>query len=84
MKNPARKNKITSIPRHVAIGMIHLYQRAISPYIGGRATCRFIPTCSEYTATAIQKYGLLRGAIMGMRRILRCRPGGGFGYDPVP
>jgi len=67
-----------------AISAVRWYQRNISPIIGGRAACRFTPTCSEYTATAISKYGLFRGGYMGVRRILRCRPGGGCGYDPVP
>lgn len=77
-------SKILNIPRHLGIGLIWLYQRFISPAFGGRAACRFIPTCSEYTKTAILRYGLLRGTIMGARRIMRCRPGGGFGFDPVP
>lgn len=64
--------------------MIHVYQICISPFIGGRAACRFTPTCSEYTRQAIQKYGLFRGVWLGLKRISRCRPGGGCGYDPVP
>ena len=67
-----------------AIVAVRFYQRHISPTIGGRAACRFTPSCSEYTATAIAKYGAFRGAYMGIKRILRCRPGGGCGYDPVP
>jgi putative membrane protein insertion efficiency factor len=70
--------------RAIAVFFIRVYQIAISPLTGGRAVCRFTPTCSEYTRQAIEKYGFLRGASMGIRRILRCRPGGGFGYDPVP
>jgi putative membrane protein insertion efficiency factor len=57
---------------------------AVSPFTGGRAVCRFTPTCSEYAKQAIEKYGAFRGTIMGFGRILRCRPGGGYGYDPVP
>ncbi len=76
--------KIIEFPRHFGIWLINVYQRFISPAFGGRAACRFIPTCSEYTKTAILRYGLIRGSIMGIRRILRCRPGGGFGFDPVP
>lgn len=68
----------------MAITCIKVYQCAISPFIGGRATCRFIPTCSEYTKQAIEKHGIFRGTIMGIKRISRCRPGGGYGYDPVP
>jgi len=67
-----------------AISMVRFYQRNISPVIGGRNACRFIPTCSEYTAQAIAKHGVFRGVCMGFRRIMRCRPGGGCGYDPVP
>ena len=70
--------------RKFAICLIVFYQKCISPVFGGRATCRFTPTCSEYTKTAILRYGILRGTIMGIRRISRCRPGGGFGFDPVP
>ncbi len=77
------KNNHTFMQR-VAIRLVRLYQVCISPFIGGRAACRFVPTCSEYTRTAIEKYGALRGAYMGIKRICRCRPGGGFGYDPVP
>ena len=64
--------------------LVRFYQLCISPFIGGRAACRFIPTCSEYTKQAIEKYGLFRGTVMGIKRISRCRPGGGCGYDPVP
>ena len=64
--------------------MVHIYQCAISPIIGGRNACRFTPTCSEYTKQAIEKHGIFRGTIMGIKRISRCRPGGGYGYDPVP
>lgn len=65
-------------------GFIRVYQIVISPIIGGRAACRFTPTCSEYTRLAIEKYGFCRGVLMGIKRISRCRPGGDFGYDPVP
>ena len=64
--------------------LVKMYQVCISPFIGGRAACRFIPTCSEYARQAIEKYGLFRGTFMGIKRIMRCRPGGGCGYDPVP
>ena len=77
------KNNL-SLAQRIAIKLVRLYQVALSPVFGGRAVCRFTPTCSEYTRTAIMRYGALRGAWMGLRRICRCRPGGGFGYDPVP
>lgn len=73
-----------SLPKNIAVFFINFYQRALSPIFGGRAACRFTPTCSEYTKTAIKKYGVWRGMRMGLNRICRCRPGGGFGYDPVP
>ena len=69
--------------QHIAIGMVRFYQCALSPIFGGRAACRFTPSCSEYTRQAIEKYGVFRGCLMGVRRICRCRPGGGYGYDPV-
>lgn len=68
----------------LGVFMIHGYQRIISPIFGGQAVCRFVPSCSEYTCQAIQKYGFFRGVFMGVRRISRCHPLGAFGYDPVP
>lgn len=46
--------------------------------------CRFIPTCSEYAKEAILTYGSIKGVFLTMKRILKCRPGGSYGYDPVP
>ena len=68
----------------IACKVVRFYQLCISPFIGGRAACRFIPTCSEYTRLAIEKYGVIKGTWLGLKRISRCRPGGGCGYDPVP
>lgn len=76
-------NKL-SIPQRISIALVRAYQCAISPVFGGRAACRFTPTCSEYTRQSIEKYGAFRGAWLGIKRICRCRPGGGYGYDPVP
>jgi putative membrane protein insertion efficiency factor len=70
--------------KKVAIYLVHIYQNFISPIIGGRAACRYIPSCSEYMKQAIEKYGVVRGSCLGIKRICRCRPHGGFGYDPVP
>lgn len=76
--------KEKSMLSKIGLGLIRFYQSCISPFIGGRAACRFIPTCSEYTRQSIEKYGFFRGVCMGIKRISRCRPGGGYGYDPVP
>ena len=65
----------------VAVAAISLYQQALSPYLPG--ACRYQPTCSQYTAEAIHRYGVIRGTWLGVRRILRCTPVGGHGYDPV-
>lgn len=61
---------------------IKFYQILISPLLG--PSCRFTPTCSQYTIEAIQKYGPLKGGWLGFKRILRCHPWGGCGHDPVP
>ncbi|MCI7309545.1 MAG: membrane protein insertion efficiency factor YidD [Prevotella sp.] len=61
---------------------IMFYQRCISPFTP--PSCRFTPTCSEYTRQALLKYGPIKGLWLGIRRLLRCHPWGGCGYDPVP
>ena len=61
---------------------IRFYQRFISPMLP--PACRFTPTCSQYAVEAIQKHGALKGLYLAIRRILRCHPWGGSGYDPVP
>ncbi|MCX6203883.1 MAG: membrane protein insertion efficiency factor YidD [Bacteroidetes bacterium] len=65
------------------IVLIRFYQLVISPWMGG-SKCRFTPTCSHYTIEAIQKHGPLKGIFLGVKRLSKCRPGGGHGYDPVP
>jgi len=62
--------------------LIRFYQRCISPYLPN--SCRYTPTCSQYAVEALQKYGLFKGGWLAFRRILRCHPWGGSGYDPVP
>ena len=63
--------------------LIKFYQICISPLKGG-PTCRFTPTCSQYALEAFRKYGPFKGGWLALRRILRCHPWGGSGYDPVP
>ena len=64
------------------IGAIRWYQRFISPLLGHN--CRFVPTCSQYAIEALRKHGPIKGLWLAVRRILRCHPWGGSGYDPVP
>ncbi len=61
---------------------IRFYQRALSPLVG--PSCRFTPTCSEFAIDAIDRHGALPGGWLAFKRILRCHPFGGQGYDPVP
>ncbi len=68
--------------KRLLIGVIHFYQRAISPHTP--PSCRFTPTCSAYAIEAIERFGAIRGSGMALWRILRCNPWGGSGYDPVP
>lgn len=68
--------------QRAALALIHGYQQAISPNLGTR--CRFAPSCSHYAEEAIEAHGLGRGIWLSLRRLARCRPGGGSGFDPVP
>ncbi|MDF1721559.1 MAG: membrane protein insertion efficiency factor YidD [Minwuia sp.] len=68
--------------RQIAILPIRFYQYVISPWLG--PNCRFQPTCSAYAIEALERHGLLRGSWLGLRRLSRCHPFGGHGYDPVP
>jgi putative membrane protein insertion efficiency factor len=65
----------------VVIFFIRIYQVVISPYFSN--CCRFRPTCSEYAIESIQKHGLIYGIISAIKRIFRCNPLGGSGFDPV-
>lgn len=66
--------------KRIVIFFIKLYQ---SIPLTSHKMCRFNPTCSQYMIDAINKYGVKKGIKLGLKRIKRCRPGGGFGYDPV-
>jgi len=74
--------KILQILGYPFIFLIKIYQYAISPLIGPK--CRFTPTCSNYALKAFKKYGLFKGFWLTIKRISRCHPWGGSGYDPVP
>ena len=67
--------------REAGIALIRAYRRFVSPMLP--PSCRFTPSCSLYTLQAIEKYGLLKGILMGARRILRCHPFSKGGYDPI-
>ena len=62
--------------------IVRFYQTAISPYTP--STCRYSPTCSQYTVEALQKHGLFLGGWLSLKRISSCHPWGGSGYNPVP
>lgn len=64
------------------LALIRFYKKWISPALP--PSCRFTPTCSQYTYEAIEKYGILRGSGLGLRRLSRCHPWNPGGYDPVP
>lgn len=68
--------------RRAALGLIALYQRALSPY--WPSSCRYTPTCSNYAREAVLAHGAAKGGWLAARRIVRCGPWGGSGYDPVP
>jgi putative membrane protein insertion efficiency factor len=68
--------------RWLAVLPIRIYQWTLSPLLP--RTCRFAPSCSEYAADAFMAHGLWRGGWLAARRLLRCHPWGGHGYDPVP
>ena len=68
--------------RRAAVRLISWYQHVLSPY--WPATCRYSPTCSHYAQEAILIHGLMKGGWMSIRRIARCQPWGGQGYDPIP
>ena len=62
--------------------LIRAYQLLVSPMLA--PSCRFLPSCSDYAAEAVARHGAVRGLYLAMRRLLRCHPWGGSGYDPVP
>ena len=68
--------------KKLLISLIRVYQYVISPWLG--PSCRYFPSCSTYNIQAIEAHGVFKGAALGIKRLLRCHPWGGSGYDPVP
>lgn len=66
----------------IFIAAIRFYQLAISPWIAPR--CRYVPTCSQYAIEAVRKHGACKGTCLTAKRLCRCHPWGGSGFDPVP
>ena len=75
-------NAIKSICAYPFIILVRFYQLCISPL--KPPSCRFTPTCSQYAIEALRKHGAIKGLYLTIRRLLRCHPWGGSGYDPVP
>ena len=68
--------------RRMIIGAIRVWQLVVSPWLP--PACRYEPSCSEYGVVAVRRFGAIRGSWLCIRRLLRCRPLGPHGYDPVP
>lgn len=77
-----RNRDVVSFAAVPLIWLVRFYQAVGRPLMGGH--CRFHPTCSDYAVEALREHGALRGSFLVVRRILRCHPFGGAGYDPVP
>ena len=73
---------VTGAPAGVLVLLVRVYQVTVGPHLGGH--CRFVPSCSEYAIEALRTHGAVRGAYLAVRRLLRCQPCSGSGYDPVP
>ena len=76
------KNKIINLTSKFLISIIRFYQIFISPLTGNN--CRYHPTCSEYFIESLKVHGPIKGTILGVKRISKCHPWGGKGFDPVP
>ena len=73
---------LLTLPRRVLLFAVRAYQVTLGPALP--PVCRFQPTCSRYAHAAIERHGVLRGSWLAARRLARCQPFGGRGYDPVP
>lgn len=75
-------NLISKIIVQLLLLPVRFYRNFVSPFLP--PACRYTPTCSQYAMQALQKHGPVKGLYLAIRRILRCNPWGGSGYDPVP
>jgi putative membrane protein insertion efficiency factor len=75
-------NHTARAARRIVLALIRLYQLTLSPWLGRQ--CRYEPTCSVYATQAVERFGLRRGVWLAAKRLGRCHPWGGSGYDPVP
>ncbi len=73
---------IKNIVLYPILLIIKIYQTVLSPILP--STCRYSPTCSEYTKQSLIKFGLIKGGMISLKRIIKCNPWGGNGYDPIP
>lgn len=64
------------------VALVRVYQWCVKPFLGPR--CRYLPTCSDYAVEAVHRHGPAQGGWLALRRLLRCHPFGGYGFDPVP
>jgi putative membrane protein insertion efficiency factor len=71
-----------SLAQRGALGLIRAYQVVFSVHFAG--SCRFVPSCSEYAAEAVRRFGVIHGSLLALRRLSRCHPLGASGYDPPP
>lgn len=77
-------SRISAVPTRLSLGVIRVYKYTLGPVLGMLGGCRYQPTCSVYGYEAIRRFGWRRGWALALRRIGRCAPWGGSGYDPVP
>ena len=78
----AARLAVQTLPRRALLGAIRVYQSTVGPALP--RSCRYEPSCSYYAYAAIARYGIGKGCWLALRRLARCQPWGGYGYDPVP
>lgn len=87
---PQTKNRLAVFARALLLGLIKIYQKTLSPDHGILSArfpfgvCKYSPTCSEYAYQSIKQYGVIRGVLVAINRVLRCNPLARGGYDPIP